>query len=171
MDLLFICVKIFFARILDVTIAVFRQNIMLKGRYVISTILAFLEIMIWFLVAREALMISIDSIFIPISYSLGYATGTLIGSLFSKQFIKGVVGVQVIIDEDQNDLLNALKIRGYGFSVMHLESGYHSEPKLMLFLEVNTKSLKKLEVLIQKNNPNAFFVVSDSRKVHNGTLK
>ena len=80
MELLFICVKIFFARILDVTISTFRQNIMLKGKIVISTILAFFEILIWFLVAREALVIAIDSIFIPISYSLGYATGTLIGA-------------------------------------------------------------------------------------------
>ncbi len=171
MNLLLLCVKIFFARILDVTIATFRQNIMLKGHYIWSTILAFIEIMIWFLVAREALMISIDSLFIPISYSLGYATGTLIGSLLSKHFIKGVVGVQIIVDEDNQDLLNALKLRGYGFSVLYLESGFKSEPKLMLFLEVNTKSLKKLECLIKKTDPNAFFVVSDSKKVYNGTLK
>ncbi len=171
MDLLFMCVKIFFARILDVTIATFRQNVMLKGHYVISTILAFFEIMIWFLVAREALVIAIDSIFIPISYSLGYATGTLIGSFLSQKLMKGIVGVQIITDEEKKDLVNALKIRGYGLSILHLESGFNSEPKLMIFLEVNSKSLKKLEKLIQKNDPDAFIVISDTKRVYNGTLK
>lgn len=171
MDLLFMCVKIFFARILDVTIATFRQNIMLKGKLVLSTILAFIEIMIWFLVAREALVMAIDSIFIPISYSLGYATGTLIGSLMSKKLIKGTVGVQVIVDFDSQELVNALKVRGYGFSIVHMESGFNSEAKLMLFLEVNTSSLKKLQNLILKNDPNAFITVSDTKRVYNGTLK
>ena len=62
MELLFVCIKIFFARILDVTIATFRQNILLKGRCVLGAILAFAEIMIWFLVAREALTIPIQSV-------------------------------------------------------------------------------------------------------------
>jgi len=164
-------VKIFFARILDVTIATFRQNVMLKGHYLFSTVLAFFEIMIWFLVAREALIIAVDSIFIPLSYSLGYATGTLIGCFLSKKFIKGVVGVQIITDEDKKELINSLKMRGYGLSILHLESGFNSEPKLMIFLEVNTKSLKKLEQLIEKNDPDAFIVISDTKKVYNGTLK
>ena len=171
MELLFICVKIFFARILDVTISTFRQNIMLKGKIVISTILAFFEILIWFLVAREALVIAIDSIFIPISYSLGYATGTLIGALLSQKLIKGVIGVQIITDEDKKELINALKIRGYSTSILHLESGFNSEPKVMIFIEVNRKSLKKLEKLIYKNDPDAFVVMSDTKRVYNGTVK
>ena len=171
MELLFICVKIFFARILDVTISTFRQNIMLKGKIVISAILAFFEIFIWFLVAREALVIAIDSIFIPISYSLGYATGTLIGVTLSKKLIKGVIGVQIITDEDKKELINALKIRGYSISILHLESGFNSEPKVMIFIEVNRKSFKKLEKLIYKNDPDAFVVISDTKRVYNGTVK
>lgn len=171
MELLFMCVKIFFARILDVTISTFRQNVMLKGRYLLSTILAFIEIMIWFLVAREALLISIDSLLIPISYALGYATGTLLGSFLSHTLLKGEVGVQIIIDQKKKELINALKMRGYGLSILHMESGFNSEPRLMIFVEVNTKSLKKLETLILKNDPDAFIVISDTKRVHNGTLK
>ena len=86
--MVWICIKIFFARILDVSIATIRQNVMLKGHYFKSTILAFMEIFIWFLVAREALTVGISSLWIPISYSLGYATGTLLGSLLSKKLLK-----------------------------------------------------------------------------------
>ena len=171
MELLFVCIKIFFARILDVTIATFRQNILLKGRCVLGAILAFAEIMIWFLVAREALTIPIQSLWIPISYSLGFATGTLIGSLLSKHFIKGEVGAQIIIDEEKKDLVNSLKMRGYPINILHLESGFNSVPKLMIFIEVSTKNLKRLETLIQKNDPDAFIVISDTKKVLKGTIK
>ncbi len=171
MEMFFICVKIFFARILDVTIATFRQNILMKGKIGVGSILAFLEIMIWFIVAREALTISIHSLWIPISYSLGYATGTLIGSLLSKQFIKGVVGIQIIIDEDKKELLNSLKMRGYSFNILHIESGFKSDSKIMIFIEVNTKSIKKIECLIHKIDPDAFISISDTKRVYNGTLK
>ena len=171
MELLFVCVKIFFARILDVTIATFRQNILLKGRCILGSVLAFAEIMIWFLVAREALTIPIQSLWIPISYSLGFATGTLIGSLLSKHFIRGEVGVQIIIDEEKKDLVNSLKMRGYPINILHLESGFNSVPKLMIFIEVSTKNLKKLETLIQQNDPDAFIVISDTKKVLKGTIR
>ena len=171
MELLFVCIKIFFARILDVTIATFRQNILLKGKCVIGSLLAFAEIMIWFLVAREALTIPIQSLWIPISYSLGFATGTLIGSLLSKHFIRGEVGVQIIIDEEKKDLVNSLKMRGYSINLLHLESGFNSVPKIMIFIEVSTKQLKKLEALIQKNAPDAFIVISDTKKVLKGIIK
>ena len=69
---------------------------MLKGKNLIGGCLAFLEILIWFFVAREALLIPVKNIFIPISYALGYATGTLLGAFLSKTLIKGVIGIQVL---------------------------------------------------------------------------
>ena len=73
--------------------------------------------------------------------------------------------------KDKKELINALKIRGYSTSILHLESGFNSEPKVMIFIEVNRKSLKKLEKLIFKNDPDAFVVMSDTKRVYNGTVK
>lgn len=171
MELFLLCGKIFFARILDVTISTFRQNILLKGQNVLSGILAFLEILIWFIVAREALLIPIDNFFIPISYSLGYATGTLLGAFLSKALIKGVIGIQIITAQDKKEIINALKIRGYSFNILNIESGFNSSPKIMIFLEVNKKSLKKVQNLIKKNDPDAFIAISDTKTVYNGTIK
>ena len=164
MTLFFICVKIFFARILDVSIATLRQMVMLKGKLAISTVLAFIEVFIWFVVARVALTIEIDSILIPIFYSLGYATGTLIGSFLAKSLIKGEVCIQVIVNDEK--LIKALKLRGYEVSVISLDN-----KKKMLYLEVNTKSLKKVLELINKADPTSFMIINDSRKVMNGVIK
>ena len=164
MTLFWICVKIFFARILDVSISTLRQMIMLKGKLIISTFLAFIEVFVWFIVAREALTMDINSILIPIFYSLGYACGTLIGSFLAKCFIKGGVLIQVIVSDEK--LVKALKLRGYEISVITLDN-----KKKMLFLEVNTKSLKKVESLIKKADPTSFMIINDSRKVINGIVK
>lgn len=171
MEIALLCGKIFFARILDVTISTFRQNIMLKGKNIIGAFLAFLEILIWFFVAREALLIPIDNLFIPISYALGYATGTLLGAFLSQKLINGVIGIQIITDEDKKEIINALKMRGYSFNILNIESSYNSTPKIMIFLEVNKKSLKKIHTLIQKKDPDAFVAISDTKQVYNGSLK
>ena len=55
MSLLFTCLKIFFARILDVSLNTIRTTFVLRGKTLIVAIIAFLEITIWFLVARTAL--------------------------------------------------------------------------------------------------------------------
>ena len=129
------------------------------------------EIFIWFIVAREALLISIDSVLIPISYSLGYATGTLIGSLVSKRLIKGVVGVQIILKKDNEKLINSLKMRGYRINMLSMHSAYNSVPRVMLFVEVNSKSVEKLEKLVLQYDSSAFVAVSETKRVLNGTLK
>ena len=41
----------------------------------------------------------------------------------------------------------------------------------MIFLEVNKKSLKKVQNLIKKNDPDAFIAISDTKTVYNGTIK
>ena len=56
-------------------------------------------------------------------------------------------------------------------NILHLESAYNAEDRIMLFLEVNSRSVKKLEKLVLQKSPNAFVVMSDKKKVYNGTLK
>lgn len=171
MDLFFICIKIFFARILDVTIGTIRGNFMLRGNNIVAAILAFIETLIWFLVAREALKIDISSFLVPVSYSLGYATGTLIGSFLSSKIIHSVVSVQAIVDENNDKILKELKAKGYLASVIELKNNFDGNERMMIYLEVNSKTLKKVEKLIRRCDNDAFISVSDTKKVQNGTVK
>ena len=95
-----LCLQIYFARILDVTLSTIRTFYTLKGKTIFSSILSFFEVLVWFLVARQALNVDLDSLWIPISYSLGYATGILIGSFISNNFIKGIENVTIITKKD-----------------------------------------------------------------------
>ncbi|MBR1748754.1 MAG: hypothetical protein IJ743_03050 [Bacilli bacterium] len=167
--MIWVCLKIFFARILDVSISTFRQHILFRGKIFIGPILAFFEVFIWFLVAREALLVSVDSIWIPISYSLGYATGTLLGSLIAKALMKGYVSLQVILNAENTELFEALKKKGYKYSLIHLDS--EGDDKEMMLLSVQASSMKKTLDFILSYEENAFISISDSRTVYNGTLK
>lgn len=171
MELFCLCVKIFFARILDVSIGTVRTMLMVKGKTVIMVILAFLEVFIWFLVAREALVTDVESILIPISYSLGYATGTFIGSFLSNTFIKGIVGVQVVIEKGNKALLGAIRKHGYAVSILDLKDDYQGNQRDMLFFQINNRNLKRLISLIKKYDSQAFIVVSDTKAVQNGFIK
>ncbi len=171
MELFFLCIKIFFARILDVSIGTVRTMLMVKGKTLVMSILAFIEVFIWFLVAREALITEVESIFIPISYSLGYATGTFIGSWISNHFIKGIVGVQVVIEKKNERLLKALYKHNYAVSVIDLKDDFDGNKRDMLYLQINHKNLKNLIALIKKYDRNAFIVVNDTKAVQNGFLK
>lgn len=171
MNLFFICIKIFFARILDVTIGTIRTNMMLHEKNYISSFLAFIETFIWFVVAREALTIDVSNVLIPISYSLGYASGTLIGSFISTKLIHGVVNVQAIVDENNEKILKELNAKGYKASVIELKNQFDGNPRIMIYLQVNRNTLKSVEKLIRRCDSDAFLAISDTKRVMNGYVK
>lgn len=170
MELFFLCLKIFFARILDVTIGTVRTMLMVKGKTYIMGVLAFFEVFIWFIVAREALVTSLDSILIPIFYSLGYATGTLLGSFISNRYIKGVVRVEVIAKQN-DEMLKIIKDHGYEVSRINLKPSEDKIKREMLYLQINNKSLNKLTNIIKRYDKEAFIVVSETKSTQNGFIK
>ena len=78
MHILFLCVEIFLARIIDVSLGTIRTIIVVKGKNLIGSILGFIEVAVWFLVVEQALTTDDFNLFIVISYSLGFATGTYV---------------------------------------------------------------------------------------------
>lgn len=166
MSVIILCIKIFVARILDVSIGVIRTVELVKDNTVKAVILAFFEVLIWFLIAREALTSSDLNILIAIFYSLGYACGTLLGSYLSKLLIKGSVAVQVISSTILKKNITEIKNNGYGISSLNLDGN-----KKMLIIEVDKKRLKSLLNLVKKIDDKAFITVSETKFVTNGYIK
>ena len=165
------CLKIFAARIIDVTLGTLRTVFFVKGKTIEPFIIAFFEVLIWYLIAKEALNTVGNTFYIAVSYAGGYATGTFIGSYLSKRLIKGEVGVQVILEEGYDKLINKLHKKGYGVSIIELKNDYDGKYKDMLFIEVSTKNLKELTNIIKTYDNDAFMVVNETKIVHNGFVK
>lgn len=167
----FTCLKIFAARIIDVSLGTLRTVFVVKGKTLEPFVIAFFEVLIWFIVAREALNTEGNMVLIAISYAGGYATGTLLGSKLSKLLVKGVVGLQVVVKENSNKLINDLRRNGYAVSVIELKNDYEGQNKDMLYIGVNNNRLKEVTRLIKEHDKDAFIVVNETKLVQNGLIK
>lgn len=165
------CLGIYAARIVDVSLGTLRTVFFVKGKTIQPFVIAFFEVLIWYLVARQALNADGSPYLIAVSYALGYATGTYIGTKLSNRFVKGIVGVQVIISKKIDKLLEKLRNNDYSVSIIPLEKSYDKKSKYMLYIQVNNNMLKKLENLIKKYDENAFIVVNETKYVRNGFVK
>lgn len=165
-----LCFKIFFARVLDVSLGTFRTLVTVKGNYKDASIIGFFEVLIWFLIVKEAINTDSSSILIGISYALGFATGTYVGGMISTHFIKGNYTVQVITEKAYPDMLTRLYEKGYAISIMDIK-GIHKKDMNLLFIETNKNNLSSLNRLIKRYDKNAFIVVNESKLVINGYLK
>lgn len=170
--MLFTCFYIFFARLIDVSLGTIRTVLIVKGKNLSTAAIAFFEVLIWFLVAREALNTDIDSILIPIFYAGGYATGTLLGAYISNNFLDGLIGVQVIVKQkNTKKLINEIRDKGFGVSIVDLKETQDDEKKDMLFIQLSKKSLRQLTHIVRVNDPDAFVVINETKYVQNGLVK
>ncbi|MBE6148060.1 MAG: DUF2179 domain-containing protein [Firmicutes bacterium] len=165
------CIGIFLARACDVSLGTLRTVYSVKGKPVIAAIIAFVEVFIWYMVAREALNTAVDSLWIPFSYAGGYATGTMLGTFISNKYVKGLACVQVITQKNNQMLIDAIRERGYGISVVALKNDYDAVKKEMLLIEVNKKSIKDLTELVKSHDASAFVMVNETKIVQNGLIK
>lgn len=171
MNILILCLKIFFVRIIDVSLGTVRTIITVKGRRVVASMVGFVEVFVWFLIVREALNTDEVSIWIAVSYSLGFATGTYIGSTLSDIFISGTLGVQVVTSNSDDNIINILRKNGYALTVLPVEGMNDDNSKYMLFIEIDKKRFNDLKRLIKSLDEKAFIVVNETKFVQNGYFK
>ena len=168
MNTLFLCLKIFLVRIIDVSLGTARTIIMVRGKGLIASIIGFFEVFVWFLIVREALNTTESGLFIAISYYLGFATGTYIGSIFSEKFIESNLSIEVITEK--KELADKIRKKNYGVSVLNV-NGQEEIPKYMLVIEIKNKKLNSLKKLIDEFDRNAFIMIKETKLVQNGYFK
>lgn len=166
MIIFLLCLKIFFARIVDVCLGTFRTICIVKGKREASAIIAFIEVFVWFMIAREALNTEVSSIFIPLAYAGGFATGTYLGLVLSNHIIGGTLTIHVISPMINQNHIKMLKKNGYGVSSFNTQ-----DHKTMLIIEIDKKNLNELNTLIHEIDKNAFMIVDESKYVFNGFIK
>lgn len=137
-----------------------------KGNKILSSLIAFVEILIWFYAAREALVNYDNSIVVALFYSLGYATGTYLGTYMNEMLISGYYNVQVITSN--MSLKDILKIKKHNYGLTISKS---IDDKYILNLSINKKRYKECVSLIKKIDKDAFIVVNDAKVLFNGYFK
>ena len=168
-NMLILCIKVFCARILDVSLGTVRTMFTVKGRNAIASLVGFLEVLIWFLVVKEAFNSSESGIYVAIAYSLGFATGTYIGGFLANILIDGNITLQVFTNV--LDLGEIIRKDGYAVTTIECKGFDTDISKEMLYINVNKKKEKKLRKIIHDNDKEAFIVVNETKYVENGYFK
>lgn len=147
-----------------------RTIMTVRGNRIVAAIIGFIEVMIWFLIVREALNTDETSIFIAISFAGGYATGTFFGGLVVKLFIPTNLIVQVITSKRDNSLLQAISNAGFSMTVADVYGREHSSERYMLIIYIDGKYLKNLKQLINEFDKSAFISISEGKTALNGRI-
>ena len=166
--LLISCIKIFFCRIMDVSLGTVRTILTVKGKTLLSAVIGFAEVFLWYIVVKDALSATGPVLPIAIAYAGGYATGTYIGGIMAGAMIKGNVIVEVITSSGDDSMLKAIRDNGYAISVVDVNSSEFAGDKYMLISNVDKKLLKNFQELIMKLDPAAFIMVQDSKSTLGG---
>jgi uncharacterized protein YebE (UPF0316 family) len=169
MEIFILCIKIFFVRIIDVSLGTFRTITTVKGKKLFSSFVGFIEVLIWFLIVKEALNNETNSIWVAIAYSLGFATGTYIGGILSDKFIQGNLSIQVILSDNNESIINEIRKSGYAVSVMNIKG--QEKERYMLLIEIDKDDLNHLTSIIKKLDQKAFIIVNETKMVQNGFIK
>lgn len=162
--MVWLCLKIFFTRILDVSLGTIRTIMTVKSKHVLAGCIGFFEVFIWFVIVQEALNTPETSIWIAIFYSLGFASGTIIGGYITNYFIRTPISLQIITTN--NKMADFLYDRGFGVSQLKVNG--KEGIRDMLILETTDKHYKELMSLIRLVDEKAFVVVDEKKYVHNG---
>jgi len=142
-----------------------------KGKNIFAAIMGFCEVLIWYVVVRDAMQADGPVLPIAIAYASGYAAGTFIGGRIAAHAIKGNVAVQVITTKRDKALLTAIRDEGFAITVIDVDASEFSGEKYMLIANIDKRQLSNFQNFVRERDPKAFIVVQDTRQAIGGYVK
>ena len=166
--ILLLCIKIFFVRIIDVSLETIRTILNVKERRLLASIVGLVETAVWFGIVSEALSEGPVTLPIILSYAGGFAVGTYVGGMISSKFIDSTLEVTVIFDE--NDQL-IKEIRNAGFPVTVLDAKGKNDSKHMLYIKLQKKELPTLGDIIDDYDSEALIIANEATYFKHSVIK
>ena len=161
-------------RTIDMSLASIRTVFTVKNKPQIAAPIGCIEAFFWFMIVKSALDYNIadnpvgDTIALAVAYSLGFALGTLLGGFLSKIFVKSKIHVQIVLSSKNDELVTALREKGFGQTILTAKGAHKNEETYMIFVETNSDKLKELRTILNEMDEKAFVSVSESKSVFNG---
>lgn len=156
---------IFLSRVLDVSIGTIRIVMVSKGQKFWAPFLGFFEILIW-LIAISRVFQNLDNWVCYVAYAGGFACGNYVGLCIEERLAVGIAKIQIITRKSAKLLIENLVKAGYG--ITHHEAMGSSENVSIIYSIVNRKEIEKVQAIVTKTNPMAFYSVEDVKSVNQG---
>ena len=165
---IFVCLIVFAAKIIEITIQALKTCMMVKGQRLKASLLGLLECLVWGLVISTIITTLGDNLFLLAFYCLGYAAGLFLGSTLEGKIALGTSCLQVVAnDENTNKITAYLKETSRGYTVFE---GHGSKDKMnMIFIVTPRRDIVALVKKIKAiSEGNVFTVVDDVNKYSGG---
>ncbi len=158
---------IFFARLIDVSLATMRHILVGKGMKHIVPFLGFFEVLIW-LLAITQVMQNLTNVVCYVAWAAGFSTGTYLGMVIEEKIALGYQMVRIITNQQSEELIEELKKQGHGVTVVPAQGAMG--PVKMVFTVVKRKDVNAVIKQIREFNPQSFFSVEDIRNTSAGVF-
>lgn len=160
--------KIFLGKLIDVTLSTLTTVYIIKNKKLTAAIAGFFDVLIWFIVVKEAITTDNPSFMIPLSYALGYGAGTLLGLLISNYFMKSVSTVLIITNDKK--ITKVIADKNYGGTVLNTKGLKDNKDNYTIISQVDSRKLKNFKKMINEYDKTAMVVTIDSKNVLNAYL-
>ncbi len=163
-------------RILDVSMAIMRMILAVRGHRVIAAFIGFFEVLIWLIAVGTALE-HLNSVIHVIGYAGGFAIGNYVGVWLEARFALGVNVVRAVIrrPEGASKAPRAVKatdrLRREGYAVTELEGRGQRSFVDILDVIVRRRSVPHVIRIIRDEDPAAFLSVEEVRAIQGGYVR
>ncbi len=159
---------IFSLRILDVSMAILRILMVMRGRKLLAWIFGFVQALV-FVAAIRQVMSDLGNLANMIAYAAGFASGTVIGLWLEERIAVGHGHLRIMSPRFGAAL--AEKIREAGFGVTVVAGRGRDGSVDILSCTVPRRQVKKLRTLIESTDPDAFITAENVRPLNRGFWK
>jgi len=157
---------IFFARVIDVTLATIRTLMVVQGRKLQAALIGFFEISIY-VTALSKVVSNLDNPLNLFSYALGFACGTYLGITVENKIALGNLAVQIILKiSDKDQLIKELREKGFGVTVT--EGQGLEGTREILNVAIKRKDLETLKKKVYEYDEKAFITVNSINPISGG---
>ncbi len=160
-----VALVIFIVRVVNMTLDTVRMLTVVRGMKTITFILGVLETML-FVIALGSVINDLDNPLNILAYSLGFATGNVIGMTIEKRLAFGFINLTIISAMHGQEM--ATKIRELGYAVTEIPARGKDGTVEVLECSVQRKDALEVQNIARQVDPNAFITSRDIHPVWRG---
>jgi uncharacterized protein YebE (UPF0316 family) len=157
--LIILGVLIFFARIIDVSLDTLRVKSMIRGKRLVVSMIAFVEIIVYTLGASQAFKYVMNPT-VLLFYAGGFAAGNFMGMIIDDKLSQDSIFALVVTEHNEWSLADILRERGFGVTTAK-GYGLNGAEKAQLKIVVKKKQFIELTKLIREFDPSAYVITMD----------
>jgi uncharacterized protein YebE (UPF0316 family) len=156
---------IFVVRVLNMAVDTVRMLTVVRGMKAITWILGVVQTIL-FVVALGSVINDMDNPLNILSYSVGFATGNVVGMMIEKRLAFGFINMTIISSMRGQEL--AERLRAEGHAVTEIPARGKDGMVSILECSVQRKHAPTVQDLVMQIDPSAFITSRDILPLHRG---